>query len=559
MKKYIIIFAILAAALSSCTRAAVFEQYNQDTTLYRTGDVTLLCSIEDFSSKATVDANGHGLWKKNDTILVFTTKGTAVKFALDGTGDTKRAIFKGTIPPGETLGTAAMYPADAFVSYSGDKLVVKTPAEYEKEDDRFYGVMVASIADSFEICFQQLFSYVNFVITSFPANASTLVLEEQGRSIAGEFIVDPATVATTGITASKGSSTIAVHLDKAQTSFTRMLPLPVATYKELSAKALDAEGKELTSTPVLMTSLDLSRGALKSVACEMPKVVIDGTILLNGVYWAKGNLLRDASASAEEGFREGWKLTDEQWYNVGYDLKVSTTSTGTYRYDGSNGSDFRYNVNQNLCDHFNFGGIKKDAGYIFDSYDRSDVMNNNATFSICGKMYTDANGVNATDDFEAAKFGDIAYWASNGQYRMPTTEEFTALKACDYICGHYTEPVSGMKIWGILFTEPVVPGVPNHVYGDAELTAQQLEQGLFLPLCGRHTDSNVMVIQYRQYGFYWTGDAVAKSETTMTNGDEYQYAWTMYLYNNGTEIKNCRGAAFDRRAGFSIRPVLMLN
>lgn len=556
MKRNIIYVIIVALAAVSCLKTTAIGSYDQDTTLYRTGEVTLLCSIEDFATKAEVNANGHGLWKRNDTILVFTSQGTPVKFGLDGTGDTKRALFKGTIPEGETLGSSAIFPCDAFVRYDGGNIIVRIPEEYNQEDTSFHGVMVASISDSFAITFQQLFAYVNLSFTHFPAKAASLVLEENGRSIAGEFSVNPATVAATGVTACKGESAVAVNVVQSLTSFSFLLPLPVATYKNLKATVYDADGNEMVSKDMLQAGFDLSRGSMKSISCEMPRVVIDGTILLNGIYWAQGNLLRDNTVPAGNGFREGWCLAPQQWYNVGYDLKVSTTSTGTYTYDGSNSADFRYNMNQNLCDHFNFGGIRKNAGYIFDSYDSADVMNNNNDFSICGKMYIDANGVEPTDDFEAAKFGDIAYWASNGQYRMPTVDEFNALKACDYVCGHYTDPVSGMKIWGICFTEPVTPGVPDHKYGDAELTAEQISKGLFLPLCGRHTDSNVMVIQYRMYGYYWTGDAVSKSQTTMTNGDEYQYAWTMYLYNNGTEIKNCRGAAYDRRAGFSIRPVL---
>lgn len=556
MKKYIVILTFLAVAISSCTKPSAIAPYEQDTTLYRTGEVTLLCSIEDFGTKAEIDANGHGKWKNNDTILVFTNNGVPVRFAIDGTGDTKKALFKGVIPQGEVLGNMAIYPADAFGGYSNGKISVNAPTEYNKEDNSFYGVMVARIEDSFEICFQQLFAYANMTFTHFPANAVSFVLEEKGRNIAGEFIIDPDKISTSGITAGAGTTGITVHLDNTQTSFNMLLPLPVATYKNLSVTAYDENNEKIVSKAILSNDIDLARSSLKNIYCEMPKVIIDGAILLNGVYWASGNLMHDAASDASQGFREGWKLAEEQWYSVGYDLKTSTTTSGTYVYDETGSKDFRYTTALNKCDHFNFGGIKKDAGYIFDSYNQADIMNNDANFVICGKMFTDANGINETDDFEAAKYGDIAYWASNGQYRMPTEEEFAALKECDYVCGHYTEPESGLKIWGICFSEPATPGSPVHEYGDSEISAAQIENGLFLPFAGRRANSNNMVIWYRVQGVYWAGHAVSRSEISATSAATSQYSWTFYMTTSGTELKNYRADAFDRRAGFCIRPVL---
>jgi hypothetical protein len=163
MKK--ILFALAAALLAvACTNKE--EEFAPDTTLYRSGTVNLCASIEDLTTRMVIDLAGHGLWGEDDKIAVACSDGSFVEFALNGTGETKRAIFTGVIPEGKTLGTVAVWPASAVVSLEGEKLTLKTPVEYSTDDIAYNGVMVASIADSWEIKFQHVMARPTFKLSN---------------------------------------------------------------------------------------------------------------------------------------------------------------------------------------------------------------------------------------------------------------------------------------------------------------------------------------------------------------------------------------------------------
>ena len=121
MKK--IIFALAAALLAvACTNKE--EEFAPDTTLYRSGTVNLCASIEDLTTRMVIDLAGHGLWSEGDKIAVACSDGSFVEFVLNGTGDTKRAIFTGNIPEGKTLGRLA---SEAASILRGKKKPIYTP------------------------------------------------------------------------------------------------------------------------------------------------------------------------------------------------------------------------------------------------------------------------------------------------------------------------------------------------------------------------------------------------------------------------------------------------
>ena len=208
------------------------------------------------------------------------------------------------------------------------------------------------------------------------------------------------------------------------------------------------------------------------------------------------------------------------------------------------------------CNHFNFGGIE-------DLYINAtgSFAAPSGDFSISGKLFTDRECRNQTTDFGAAKYGDLAFWASCGQYRLPTLEEIESLKECDIQYGHILAP-DGMKVWGLLFTEPADPQSPQFNSIDSEISSEQLENGLFLPCAGRRADSSVTVISFRTQGCYWTGGAVDKSFVasqswaSKAEGAEYEYSDILEFTQSGRSYGHVKGYAYDRRAGFCIRPVL---
>lgn len=553
MKRTAIILAAAAFVLAGCVKATPEPEYNQDTTLYRTGKVTLLASIEDFGTKAEIPATGHGLWKKGDCITVYTTDGTPVEFTLEGTGDTKRAKFVGEIPSGKELGNLAVYPSNVVKSKSGNSITVTVPDSYDKDDNTFLGVMTAAIADSFEITFRQAMSLVSFSFTQFPANGTKVVIEEPGYCLSGDFTID-LDDADACVAPVPGEGGISIAVPALTTSFNLTIPVPVAEYKGLKATVFDENGNAVTSADLLTAYATCGRAEMKTIGTEFSKVIVDTPyIILRGVKWAKGNLQRD-KGNMSEGFRAGWRIAETQWMNFNYDQDKLNNGSQDYIYDDKP-TAMRYSVDPDHCDHFNFGGLTNYTGI-----NLSDIATPAGNLCISGKLYTDQNCVVATKDFSAAKFGDIAYWASNGQYRMPTYAEQKTLLECDATYGWIVLSDINKKVWGMLFTEPA-GATPTKNTDGREITAEELQSGLFLPFCGRHPDSNMTVINYRTQGDYWSGDAIDKaliaslSWAKNAEGDQYLYCDFLNMTQTALSCGYETGYAYDRRAGFCIRPV----
>ncbi len=550
MKRIVFFAAIAAMAVTACTKTPDDQKYEPDSQLKRQGEVTLLASMEDFSTKALMPSSGYGIWKSGDEIAVRLDDGSFVNFTLSGTGDTVRAFFKGEIPQGRTLGDCAIYPASAIKSSKDGTVTVNIPAELSSEN--FSGIMVATIGDSWEICFRQTLSCISLTLSNFPPVAASFSLGEEGRSLSGDFTFDPFEAALAGISSPVGEGRVDYHLSKSFSKLNVNLFLPVAEYRRLAVRIFDKDGREISEQSVLQSSLIAERAMMKSIEKTLDDVeIVSDFITLRGVSWCKGNLQRNSSA-AVEGWQPGWELAAQQWFSYNYDLKAN----GSYTYDPAAATQMRFDVDQDHCNHFNFGGIEEPYTNATGSFAAPA-----GDFSISGRLFTDRECSQATDDFGAAKFGDLAYWASKGQYRLPTLEEIETLKECDIQYGHVLTP-DGMKVWGLYFSEPANPSEPKFDGLDVEITQELLEKGLFLPCAGRRADSSVTVISFRTQGCYWTGGAVDKSFVasqswaSKAQGAEYEYSDILEFTQSGRSYGHLKGYAYDRRAGFCIRPVL---
>ena len=83
--------------------------------------------------------------------------------------------------------------------------------------------------------------------------------------------------------------------------------------------------------------------------------------------------------------------------------------------------------------------------------------------------------------------------------------------------------------------------------------------GIFL-LCDDHHNC-IIVINFRTQADYWSGQAVDKAKLTGESwyssgaGDNYQYSDFVNYSSNKLSCGHSTGYAYDRRAGFCIRPV----
>ena len=220
-------------------------------------------------------------------------------------------------------------------------------------------------------------------------------------------------------TVNANDKTISVTLPEAQTEdFSFYMGLWATTLAKDSAitvSVITEKGKEYVKTVTLPSAMVFAQGDMTGFTVNMsatPEYIeqtyepIEGTVNVAGIYWALGNLEYEKDTTTE-GFAAGWKIAPTQYHHFNI---------------GKSGDIDRDSFDKSA--HFNFGGISDAFSWCYDS-----ALHIAATTvsDISGKMYTDATCATATTNYADAKFGDIAFWASKGKYRMPTDAEFDKL------------------------------------------------------------------------------------------------------------------------------------
>lgn len=215
--------------------------------------------------------------------------------------------------------------------------------------------------------------------------------------------------------------------------------------------------------------------------CE--DTVVKDYVEVCGIKWAKGNLLYAADECGAEGFQSHWMLADCQWKY--FDIVYGTAGTPL-------SVDLPYDSKH--VHLFNWGTCGET---VFDLT----AYGTRPCTDISGKMYIDKYLKYETDDFSNAQYGDLAYWASRGKWRMPRYEEMYILyDKASYECGYVTTP-DGNLVYGVLFTTPEGTRITNTSY--QYFTQEQVDNGLFLPGAGYRQQAVDIIKRTGKCGFYW--------------------------------------------------------
>ena len=260
-----------------------------------------------------------------------------------------------------------------------------------------------------------------------------------------------------------------------------------------------------------------------------------------GVKWGKYNLQYTPGSNAD-GWTGGYHLAANPWDYYYSDGRLPILSTGSAaETDGIK------------SDHFRWGDISKAHNYGYDAklhYDKT-------VGDIKGHI-TNSN-----------EFGDLPYYASQHNWRLPSPEDFEDLmkNTTEYV-GYYNDGTK--KIYGALFVpDGVAHGwvvnknnskhkrsnqtgtIPENQL--REFTKEFINKGVFFPAAGSYVDySNGAPIMYTagRQGLYWT----SKSESE-TNA----YSFTFYLTSGSFNLPTVgNGNAGNRPRKFemySIRPI----
>ena len=275
--------------------------------------------------------------------------------------------------------------------------------------------------------------------------------------------------------------------------------------------------------------------AVKEFTPNPPYIEIDG------VKWGKYNLQYTPGSNAE-GWTGGYHLAANPWDYYYSDGRLPVLSTGSAaETDGIK------------SDHFRWGDISKAHNYGSDAKEHYD-----GTVGDIQRQITNSN-----------EFGDLPYYASQQQWRLPSPEDFEELmrNTTEYV-GYYNDGTN--KIYGVLF---VPDGVAhgwvlnkNNVKKKQsnqtgsissnelrEFTKEFINKGVFFPAAGSYTDySNGAPIMYTagRQGLYWT----SKSDSA-TNAYSFTFYLTGTTFNLPTVGNNNAGNRPRKFEMYCIRPI----
>ena len=310
--------------------------------------------------------------------------------------------------------------------------------------------------------------------------------------------LDPLTQATV---ASVGKS-ITVVLPEVQTGqfsyYMNLWPETLAVGSKYIVKVVTNAGKEYIKEATIAKDLEFTSGNITAVAVNMAGIGEDidtslPYVEVAGIKWATGNLEYEVNGTTSKGFVTNWCIAPSQEHH----FYIGTT--------GDNKSISNYDK----VSHFNFGGIGEGALHIDPASAVHLSGETETAFDFSGKMYTDQDCTIATTDFAAAKYGDVAYWASNGQYRMPSKVDMETLysKACRTLASY-----NGVE--GTYFYNPGEGETAGNVEGTKALFESDLEVGLFLPNAGRGYDNaDYTLFNINTIGMYRTSTVQENSKT----------------------------------------------
>ena len=279
-----------------------------------------------------------------------------------------------------------------------------------------------------------------------------------------------------------------------------------------------------------------------------PEPVTPPYIEIGGVKWGKYNL-QYSTGTKVNGWVDGYHLAENPW-----DYYMYTPSKITEPLSDLQMSLPSYNPNDVKFDHFRWGDIE----YAYD-------------YTKTGQFWTerrDIQGVISSDK----KHGDLAAYASNNKWKLPSATDFNNLmKATAEYVGYFIDD-NGNKVYGVLFD----PNVPDKLKGLVldknnkklnpsntasifnagknlrQFVKSDFDNALFFPMAGIYYTYTGAIDKPGSQGGYWTStsnpsnnNAAAFMPQMMSN------SLGVYQGFSGTT----RNALINKNNMHSIRPI----
>ena len=243
--------------------------------------------------------------------------------------------------------------------------------------------------------------------------------------------------------------------------------------------------------------------AVKEFTPNPPYIEIDG------IRWGKYNLQYTPN-SKTVGWKDGYHLAKNPWDYFYTESSPMNLEPNVIKIPSSNADNTKF-------DHFRWGDISKAHSFAYDDKDHYDTSVENIEKKNSNNEY-----------------GDIAYYASKGDWRLPNAAEFESLmkNTTEYI-GYY--PSEAGDVLGVLFVPDGVAhgkiiGKNGQVVGNSnenknisgfsgknyrtstivrKFTAEEISKGIFFPATGTFTNYSsgpTNLNNAGRMGYYWTAD-----------------------------------------------------
>ena len=271
-------------------------------------------------------------------------------------------------------------------------------------------------------------------------------------------------------------------------------------------------------------------------------------IPINGVKWGKYNL-QYSTGTKINGWVDGYHLAENPWdYYMYTPSKITEPLSDLQMFLPS------YNPNDVKFDHFRWGDIE----YAYD-------------YTKTGQFWTerrDIQGVISSDK----KHGDLAAYASNNKWKLPSATDFNNLmNATGEYLGYFIDD-NGNKVYGVLFDPNVAEGLKgkvldknNKVLGSSN-TASKIDAGnnlrqfvksdfdnaLFFPMAGIYADYTGYIGKPGSQAGYWT--------STSNTGNDNAAAFMPQIMSNSLGVYQgfsgtTQKALINKNNMHSIRPI----
>ena len=247
-------------------------------------------------------------------------------------------------------------------------------------------------------------------------------------------------------------------------------------------------------------------------------------IEIGGVKWGKYNLQYTPN-STTAGWKDGYHLAKNPWDYFYTESSPMNLEPNVIKIPSSNADNAEF-------DHFRWGDISKAHSFAYDDKDHYDTSVENIEKKNSNNEY-----------------GDIAYYASKGDWRLPNVAEFESLmrNTTEYI-GYY--PSEAGDVLGVLFVPDGVAhgkiigkngqvvsssNVNGNISGFSgknyqtstivrKFTAEEISKGIFFPATGTFTNYSsgpTNLNNAGRMGYYWTADCF---NATQAKSFTFQFA-----------------------------------